>query len=94
VAAAVGHGRVYLTFDIDGFDAAMIPATGTPEPGGLQWNQTMEIIQEVAAHAKIVGADVVELSPREGLHACDFMAAKLVYKILSYAMGLKPKAAA
>ncbi|HEY8964667.1 MAG TPA: agmatinase [Alphaproteobacteria bacterium] len=94
VAAAVGSGPVYLTFDIDGFDAAMIPATGTPEPGGLQWNQTMEIIEAVAAKAKIIGADVVELSPREGLHACDFMTAKLVYKILSYAMGLKPKAAA
>lgn len=93
VAEAVGTGPVYLTFDIDGFDSSMIPATGTPEPGGLFWNQTMEIIEAVAAKAKIVGADVVELAPQPGFHACDFLAAKLAYKIMSYAMGVKPSAA-
>lgn len=84
VANAVGDGPVYLTFDIDGFDSSMIPATGTPEPGGLFWRETMDIIASVAERAQIVGADVVELAPHPALHACDFLAAKLVYKILSY----------
>lgn len=86
VAKAVGPGPVYLTFDIDGFDSSLMPATGTPEPGGLFWNETMEIIAAVCADADIVGADVVELAPRPGFHACDFLAAKLVYKILSYSL--------
>lgn len=86
VAKAVGTGPVYLTFDIDGFDSSMIPATGTPEPGGLFWDETMEAIAAVAAKADIVGADVVELAPQEGLHACDFLTAKLCYRILSYAL--------
>lgn len=85
IVDAVGCGPVYLTFDIDGFDSSMIPATGTPEPGGLFWNETMKIISAVADNAKIVGADVVELAPHPALHACDFLAAKLVYKIMSYA---------
>lgn len=86
IVKAVGTGPVYITFDIDGFDAAMIPATGTPEPGGLLWDDVMDILERVSKAATIVGADVVELAPREGLHACDFLAAKLVYKILSYAL--------
>ena len=86
IADVVGPGPVYLTFDLDGFDSSLMQATGTPEPGGLFWNETMDIITRVAKHANIVGADVVELAPREGLHACDFLAAKLVYKILSYAL--------
>ena len=86
IVKSVGNGPVYLTFDIDGFDASMIPATGTPEPGGLFWDETMDIIAAVSKSANIVGADVVELAPREGLHACDFLAAKLVYKILNYAL--------
>lgn len=89
VAKAVGTGPVYITFDIDGFDASMIPATGTPEPGGLFWDETMEILQTVCAQADIVGADVVELAPQGGLHACDFLAAKLCYKILNFALALK-----
>ncbi|HTK84474.1 MAG TPA: agmatinase [Patescibacteria group bacterium] len=86
IAKAVGAGPVYLTFDIDGFDSSMIPATGTPEPGGLFWDETMDAIAAVAAKADIVGADVVELAPQEGLHACDFLTAKLCYRILSYAL--------
>lgn len=86
IADAVGDGPVYLTFDLDGFDSSLMPATGTPEPGGLFWDETIEIISAVSKRAKIVGADVVELAPREGLHACDFLTAKLVYKILSYAL--------
>lgn len=86
IAKAVGNGPVYLTFDIDGFDASMIPATGTPEPGGLNWWEVMDMIDAVSQNASIVGADVVELAPRDGLHACDFLTAKLCYKIMSYAL--------
>lgn len=76
---------VYLTFDVDGFDASLMPATGTPEPGGLFWEDTMEIITAAAQNATIVGADVNELAPIPGWHAADFLAAKLAYKILSLA---------
>ncbi len=75
---------VYLTFDVDGFDSSQMAATGTPQPGGFFWEDAMDIIKEAAKTCNIVGADIVELSPREGLHSCDFLAAKLVYKILSY----------
>ena len=75
---------VYLTFDIDGLDASLMPATGTPEPGGLFWQDVMDVF-EAARRAGItfVGADLVELAPRKELHGCDFLAAKLVYKMLS-----------
>lgn len=86
IAKAVGTGATYITFDVDGLDSSVMPATGTPEPGGLFWDDVMDILDEVSQKANIVGADVVELSPREGLHACDFLAAKLVYKILSYSL--------
>jgi agmatinase len=76
---------VYVTFDIDGFDASLIPATGTPEPGGLFWNDAMKLIRSVAEVSNIVGADVNELAPKPNMHGCDFLAAKLAYKILSYA---------
>ncbi len=86
IAKAVGTGPTYITFDVDGFDSSLMPATGTPEPGGLFWNETMEILSAVSKEANIVGADIVELSPRAGLHACDFLSAKLCYKILSYSL--------
>lgn len=76
--------NVYLTFDVDAFDSSLIPSTGTPEPGGLQWYQTMEILKNVSEKKKIVGADVVELAPIKGFSAPDFLAAKLVYKIIGY----------
>lgn len=75
---------IYLTFDVDGFDSSVMPATGTPEPGGLFWNDVLPIIKEVAKVGNIVGADVNELAPKENLHFCDFLTAKLIYKILSY----------
>lgn len=82
------RGRpVYLTFDLDGFDSSVMAATGTPEPGGLYWEDAMEIIRSASEVANIVGADVVELAPRKELHACDFLAAKLCYKILNFALG-------
>jgi agmatinase len=76
--------NVYLTLDLDGFDPAFVPATGTPEPGGLDWMQVTSLIRAVADHKKIVGMDVVELLPQPGDHASDFLAAKLVYKCLGY----------
>ena len=81
---------VYLTFDLDGFDSSLMPATGTPEPGGLFWDDAMTIIRKAAENCEIVGADVNELSPMENFHAPDFLAAKLVYKILNFAL-CKPR---
>ncbi len=82
---------VYITFDIDGFDASLMPATGTPEPGGLFWDDAMKLIRTVAEVSNIVGADVNELAPKPNLHGCDFIAAKLAYKILNYAFLTKKK---
>ena len=76
--------NVYLTFDVDAFDCSLMPCCSTPEPGGLQWYQVMEILRTVARERKIIGADVVELMPISGFHAPDFVAAKLVYKIIGY----------
>jgi N1-aminopropylagmatine ureohydrolase len=76
--------HVYVTIDLDGFDPSIIPATGTPEPGGLDWYQVTALLRAVASHKKIVGLDVVELLPQPGDHASDFLAAKLVYKCLGY----------
>lgn len=76
--------NVYLTIDLDGFDPSIIPATGTPEPGGLDWHQVTSLVRAVAQHKKIVGMDVVELLPQPGEHASDFLAAKLIYKSLGY----------
>jgi len=76
--------HLYLTIDLDGFDPAYVPATGTPEPGGLDWYQVTSLIREVAARRQIVAMDVVELLPQPGNHASDFFAAKLIYKILGY----------
>ena len=76
--------NVYLTIDLDGFDPSIIPATGTPEPGGLDWHQVTSLVRAVAHHKKIVGMDVVELMPLPGEHASDFLAAKLIYKCLGY----------
>ena len=76
--------QVYITFDLDGFDSSLMPSTGTPEPGGLGWNQAMALLKRVAEKRKIVGFDVVELCPSPVNLAPDYLAAKLVYKILSY----------
>jgi agmatinase len=82
--------NVFLTFDIDGFDSGIMQATGTPEPGGLLWHDAINIIKEASKICNFVGADVVELAPVKTLHSCDFLAAKLCYKILSFALA-KPK---
>lgn len=79
------RGRpIYLTFDVDGLDGSLMSATGTPEPGGLFWQETIDIIEAASKVGTIVGADVNELAPKPGLHACDFLAAKLAYKILAF----------
>ncbi|HEX5422618.1 MAG TPA: agmatinase [Candidatus Acidoferrales bacterium] len=76
--------QVYLTIDVAGFDPSIMPATGTPEPGGLDWYQVTSLVRAVAQHKKIVGMDLVELLPQPGDHASAFLAAKLVYKCLGY----------
>jgi len=76
--------NVYLTFDLDALDPSIMPSTGTPEPGGLGWYEILDLIEKVAKEKNIVGVDVVELAPIPGFGAPDFLAAKLVYKIISY----------
>jgi agmatinase len=73
---------VYLTVDVDYFDPACMPATGTPEPGGGQWNPTIRFLDRVFRERNVVGGDVVELAPIPGVVAPDFLAAKLVYKLI------------
>ena len=68
----------------DGFDSSIMPATGTPEPGGLFWDETLDIIKIAAKNSNIVGADINELSPIKGFNSYNFLVAKLAYKILSY----------
>ena len=80
----VKNKTVYLTFDVDGLDASIMPATGTPEPGGLLWDETINIIKIACKHSNIVGADINELSPIKGFNIYNFLVAKLAYKILSY----------
>ena len=75
---------VYSTFDVDGLDSGIMPATGTPEPGCLFWDETLNILKIAAKNSNIVGADLNELSPIKGVNSYNFLAAKLVYKILSY----------
>ena len=80
----IKNKTVYLTFDVDGLDASIMPATGTPEPGGLLWDETINIIKIACKHSNIVGADINELSPIKGFNIYNFLVAKLAYKILSY----------
>lgn len=75
--------EVYLTIDLDAFDPAVVPATGTPEPGGLSWYDAVELVKAVCEAKNLVGFDVVELCPRESHWGSSFFAAKLVYKILT-----------
>ena len=74
--------KVYITFDVDGLDPSIMPATGTPEPGGLTWWQAMDCLETITASRTVIGVDVVELAPIEGLHAADFTAARLVYNLM------------
>ena len=80
---------VYITIDLDGFDPSLFPATGTPEPGGLFWYETLRFLRDVFKEKNVVGFDLVELCPSPALYASDFLAAKLYYKMLSYKYHLK-----
>lgn len=75
--------RVYITFDLDAFDSSLMPSTGTPEPGGLFWHQATKLLKKVVNNRQVVGFDIVELSPLPDFKAPDFLAAKLLYKLLS-----------
>jgi len=77
--------KVYVTFDVDGLDPSIMPSTGTPVPDGLTWREAFQCLEKIAAERKIIAADVVELAPIDGLHAPDFGAAQLVYRIMGLA---------
>lgn len=77
--------NVYITFDVDCLDPSIMPATGTPEPNGLLWDEVMTLLRKLGQRKTIVGFDVVEFAPIKGLHHADLTAAKLVYKMLNYA---------
>ncbi|PIQ33592.1 MAG: agmatinase [Bacteroidetes bacterium CG18_big_fil_WC_8_21_14_2_50_41_14] len=76
--------KVYITFDLDGLDPSIMPATGTPEPGGLDWNTTIRYLRKVFDQRQVIGFDLVELAPVAGNKAPNFLTAKLYYKMLSY----------
>ena len=74
--------NVFVTLDVDGIDPSVLPATGTPVPGGLGWYQTLSLFESVAKQRRIIGFDVMEYAPIEGFHAYDFTAALLTYKLM------------
>lgn len=76
--------NVFITFDLDAFDPSIMPSTGTPEPGGLLWYETLEFLKQVFEDKNVVGFDIVELCPNKNEKSSDFLAAKLYYKMLSY----------
>jgi agmatinase len=84
--------NVYVTIDVDGMDPAIMPATGTPEPGGLSWAEITTLLRATAERRRIVAADIVELSPIPGLVAPNFLCAKLLYKLLTYRFAADPRA--
>ena len=84
LAALTDH--VFVTFDLDGLDPSVLPATGTPEPGGLDWYEAVDLLRAVSQRSRIVGFDVVELSPLAGHVASDFLAARLVYRLIGLAL--------
>ncbi len=76
--------NIYVTFDVDGLDPSVMPATGTPEPNGLFWDETMRFLKLLGSRRRVVGCDVVEFAPIRGLHHPDLTAAKLVSKMINY----------
>jgi agmatinase len=83
VVAALSD-KVYITIDLDVFDSSIMPSTGTPEPGGLLWYPVLRLLKTAFAEREVVGFDVVELCPNSRNKAPDFLAAKLIYKLLGY----------
>ncbi len=76
--------KVYITIDLDAFDPSVLPGTGTPEPGGLQWYETLTFLKNIFQNKNVLGFDIVELAPIENHSASQFLSAKLYYKLLSY----------
>ena len=76
--------HTYVTIDLDALDPSEMPAIGTPEPGGLHWYQMLDLFREICRRTTVVGMDVVELCPMQGQTRADFLAAKLVYKMIGY----------
>ena len=85
----VKNKNIYLTFDVDGLDSSIMPATGTPEPGGLFWYESLNLIKTTFKNANVIGADINELAPIKGFNSYNFLVAKLAYKILTYKFLLK-----
>lgn len=79
-------GDVYITLDVDGLDPSIMPATGTPEPGGLGWPTVLRLLRAVSRSRRVVGFDITELAPIPGLHAPDFLCARLAFKMIGYAL--------
>jgi agmatinase len=75
---------VYISFDVDAFDPSLVPSTGTPEPGGLQWYPVLKLLRRVFRERRVHAVDVVELAPIPGFSAPDFLVAKLIYKMVGY----------
>jgi agmatinase len=86
VAKALRHlsRDVYITVDLDAFDPAVMPATGTPEPGGMLWHDVLDLVREVCRKKNVIGFDLVELAPIPGMVAPDFLAARLAYRMMGY----------
>ena len=78
--------RIYISFDVDGLDSSLMPATGTPSPGGISWREAQFILERCARDREIVGLDVVELAPIPGLHHANFTAAKLTHLLMALAL--------
>ncbi|MCX7832784.1 MAG: agmatinase [Ignavibacteria bacterium] len=76
--------KVYITFDVDFLDPSIMPSTGTPEPGGFLWEETLQIMKALSKKRKVIGFDIVELAPKKNLKFPDFLTAKLIYKMLNY----------
>lgn len=86
--------EVYITFDLDALDPSILPATGTPEPGGLDWYEAVDLLAAVAKRSRVVGVDIVELAPLPGHVASDFLAARLTYRLIGLALGAAKAGAA
>jgi agmatinase len=80
---------IFISVDLDAFDPSIMPSTGTPEPGGLFWYETLDFLRKIFEQRNVVGFDIVELCPIENEKSSDFLAAKLYYKMLTYKFGLK-----
>ncbi|WP_051881961.1 agmatinase [Parvularcula oceani] len=89
IIAPLRGKKVWVTIDVDGFDGSVMPATGTPEPGGMFWDDVTRVLRAAAEVSDWVGADINELAPKPELHACDFLCAKLAYKLLGYNFAMR-----